>query len=397
MSMRFASAAKPLGFALRQATRRQSYVSSYYRVQIRSFSNQDDLKNTLNDIKKKYEEKKSAEGDNAAESTSQSQSFSSDGSGLSNFTRWARDSFATLKENVQLAYDEMVGEEKQSKLKVQLKQANSYKPPKQTSEDSEIEDSEDKPQEPAGPSAIVLVKEGKSAWESMKERLQDSPFIKEILKRTKVAGKVAGETDIGKQALNMGQNVKDKLSDAREIWETSQNPLIYTLSGVWDNVTGETEEGLATTAIRKLDPGFLKEEWAAEVRTNLAPKIIKAQLDGDLKTLKPWMGEAVYNKLAADIRVRKADGITIDSTILNIDENAIIMKILDDDRPIILIVYMVQQINCIQKKGEIIEGSETDIRAKFYTMAFHQNYDEDTQEVTWQIVDYEFAGDIPYY
>jgi hypothetical protein len=30
-------------------------------------------------------------------------------------------------------------------------------------------------------------------------------------------------------------------------------------------------------------------------------------------------------------------------------------------------------------------------------MAFHQLYDEDTHEISWQIVDYEFAGDIPYY
>jgi import inner membrane translocase subunit TIM44 len=83
--------------------------------------------------------------------------------------------------------------------------------------------------------------------------------------------------------------------------------------------------------------------------------IIKAQLEGDLKTLKPWCGEAVYNKLAAEIRLRKSESITFDSNILNIDENAIIMKILDDDRPIIVVVYMVQQINCIRKKGEIIE------------------------------------------
>jgi import inner membrane translocase subunit TIM44 len=71
--------------------------------------------------------------------------------------------------------------------------------------------------------------------------------------------------------------------------------------------------------------------------------------------LKPWLGEAVYNKLAADIRLRKGDGIEFDSNILNIDENAIVMKILDDDRPIIVVVYMVQQINCIRKKGEIVE------------------------------------------
>lgn len=43
------------------------------------------------------------------------------------------------------------------------------------------------------------------------------------------------------------------------------------------------------------------------------------------------------------------------------------------------------------------QGSETDIRAKFYSMAFQQHYDEDDGHVTWRIVDYEFAGDMPYF
>ena len=44
-----------------------------------------------------------------------------------------------------------------------------------------------------------------------------------------------------------------------------------------------------------------------------------------------------------------------------------------------------------------LQGGETDIHAKFYSMAFQQNYDEDDGTVTWKIVDYQFAGDIPYF
>lgn len=98
-----------------------------------------------------------------------------------------------------------------------------------------------------------------------------------------------------------------------------------------------------------------QEEWAAEVKDQLAPRIIKAHLEGDLKTLKPWLGEAVYNKLAADIRTRKNDKIVFDANILNIDENQVIMRYLDDNGPVIVCIYMVQQINCIRKNGEIIE------------------------------------------
>jgi hypothetical protein len=72
--------------------------------------------------------------------------------------------------------------------------------------------------------------------------------------------------------------LKDKLNDAREIWETSQNPLVTMVAGVWENLTGETEEGVTIAEIRKKDPKFVKEEWAAEVQRMLAPTVIKAHL-----------------------------------------------------------------------------------------------------------------------
>ncbi len=264
-----------------------------------------------------------------------------------------------LVENVKLAYAEMTATEKESLLERKLHTADSFRPPKSKTEDGDDgKTDESDVDRDMGPSAIVVVKEGKSPWEQMKELLQDSPFIRDILKRTRVVGQAAASTDIGRQAQNMGASVKDKVEDLRNFWETSQNPLVYTLSGVWDNMTGETEEAMTIAEIRKLDSKFVPEEWSEEVREKLAPVIIKAHLRGDTAALKPWLGEAVFNKLAADIRVRKSDGYVFDSNILGIDENQMIMKLVEGGSPVIVVVYMVQQINCIKnRKGEIVEVS----------------------------------------
>lgn len=124
----------------------------------------------------------------------------------------------------------------------------------------------------------------------------------------------------------------------------------------YDTIAGETEEGIAVSAIQKLDPKFSKEEWSQEVKANLVPIVIKAHLMGNTNALKPWLGEGVYNKLAADIRARKHDGIVFDCNLLDIDENRLIVRFLESGGPVIVGVYMVQQINCIRnRKGEIIE------------------------------------------
>ncbi len=35
------------------------------------------------------------------------------------------------------------------------------------------------------------------------------------------------------------------------------------------------------------------------------PKLLQAHLEGDIRSLRSWCGEAVFHKLAADIRARK--------------------------------------------------------------------------------------------
>lgn len=66
--------------------------------------------------------------------------------------------------------------------------------------------------------------------------------------------------------------------------------------------------------------------------------------------------------------------------------------------PIILLHFMVQQINCTRKKedGSIVEGSEDDIRANSYVAAFQREYDEVKGELNWKIVDFRFNGAIAY-
>lgn len=102
------------------------------------------------------------------------------------------------------------------------------------------------------------------------------------------------------------------------------------------------------------------------MKTNLVPKLLRAHFLGDTRALKPLCGEAVYNKLAADAKARKKAGHVFDANLLSVEENQLILKLVEDMGPVIVGVYMVQQINCIRNKdGEIIEVSD---RKSRYTL-----------------------------
>lgn len=169
-----------------------------------------------------------------------------------------RSSYKFLAEQTKLAWGEITGSGRENVLTKSVHQAASYRPAPKKELDEDGNEIEKEDEVPSGPRALVVVKDAKNAWEQMKDRLQDSPLIREILKNSRHAKKAALNTDLGKGAENVARSVQDKIHDAREFWETSQNPIVYTLSGIWDNVSGETEEGIATKAIMKLDPDFVK-------------------------------------------------------------------------------------------------------------------------------------------
>lgn len=236
-------------------------------------------------------------------------------------TDFITDAYVSVKDNLRMAWDDLRGTSKKSTLRKSVMQAESFRRGSETraEDDTDAEKYE-------GPTAMVVVKDRGSAWDQMKARLSSSPLIREMLRNTKKVKDAAAATDIGKKAFETGQSVKDKVDDVREYWETSQNPLVYKISGVWDSLTGETEEGIAISEICKLDPEFIKEDWSEEVKSTIVPLVINGHLRGDLSDVKPWLGEAVYNKLSADIKARKADGIVFDTTVVDIDENQTVIR-----------------------------------------------------------------------
>lgn len=275
---------------------------------------------------------------------------------------------------------------------------------------------EDREDQYDGPTALVSVAEPLTAWEAMRARLSSSPLISDIMKRTSRVSKAASETTVGKKVGEATNVVQDKVHDIREYWETTQNPLVYSMAGAWENLTGETEEGQCIRDFQKLDPHFSKEEWAEEVKTDVVPRFIKAHLIGNMSEFKGMMGEAVWNKLMADIRIRKTEGLVFDPNVLDVDERQITMKYPEgSDSAYIIGHYAVQQLFCVKNRtGEIIEGNEGDVRMRIYTFLFQQHMEE--KEVTipapkgsgkkdvvttehymvWKIVDYQFGEMLPY-
>lgn len=61
---------------------------------------------------------------------------------------------------------------------------------------------------------------------------------------------------------------------------------MYRLSSMWDDLTSETELGIALREIRRADPEFVLEDWLKDISENFLPSFFESYLRGDLKSLQ---------------------------------------------------------------------------------------------------------------
>ncbi|CBJ27872.1 Import inner membrane translocase subunit TIM44, mitochondrial precursor [Ectocarpus siliculosus] len=282
---------------------------------------------------------------------------------------------------------------KKEKKKKKKKKDGKEKAPVEGEDDEEEEEEEE---EKGGMGSLMIVKTAGEAWERLQERLKESPIIQDLLG----ASRVVASGSLGQGAKSAKDTVKDKVEDVQEAWETSQHPLVYKLSSAWDSLTAESDEGIGVRELRRLDPSFSVEDWKRDIQELFLPEFMSAFLRGDVKLLKQWTGEACYNKLASEAKQRKADGMVLDPHVLDIRQGEVLAIKADAGKanPTIALQFMCQQINCVRnKKGEILEGAEDDIRATYYILAFQREFNDDEAELRWRVVDMMVVGAFPWY
>jgi len=300
---------------------------------------------------------------------------------LDDFLRKASDTWSTLSDEVGKAWGELLASGERKDINKKLLHP---------------EDTVEGEAEYTGPVDIMVIDESEhlTAWERMQRRLTEAPIISDILSHSEDIYEKSG-------AKNMKRKVDHLSEDAREAWETSQNPWVYRISSVYETVTAETPESIAVAELRQLDPEFTLEDWRQDCVEHTLPKIMEWFLKGKINQLKPWLAEGVFKRIAAEITARKQEGVEIDTHVLGIMNSEILACEPDEvnkGSPIIVLHFMCQQINCVRKKedGTVVEGSEDDIRANSYVAAFQREYKEEAGELNWKIVDFRFNGAIAY-
>ena len=207
---------------------------------------------------------------------------------------------------------------------------------------------------PPSPSTDLVLVDSSTVWDRRLERMRHSfhssaPFLRFRKARRTL---IHSQNPILKPIQAMASVVGETLDDMKLTWETSQHPLLFKVRDVTDKVVGETEMGFALGEIMKVDPSFDLLSFQQEMEEYQIPVIITAYLRGspsDQRLLAQCTEGPAATLMRSSFLERLNGGEEWDHRILDIShvelQNAVMMK----DLPVLLVAFMVQQINCVRK------------------------------------------------
>lgn len=156
---------------------------------------------------------------------------------------------------------------------------------------------------------LMNVDNSNDIWAQVADLLKDAPLIERLLDMSK---KVK-ESKIGETITYAGE-------DMREKWETSQHPLVYKLSAVYDELFSESDTARAIKEVRRTDPTFLEDALRDEMKNSIVPAMLKAWVNADTKTLKLVMSDHAYAQVYSLIKMQQSEGLEMDKHILDIKD-----------------------------------------------------------------------------
>lgn len=258
-----------------------------------SDGNTESLRDTVNRMKKQQQ----------TDGETTSDAFSTESSSHNDFLRTAAEKWSSFTDEVGKTWQELL-------QAGQPKSINKVIHPVATKEG-------EKPYTGSVDIMVIDESENLTAWERMQKRLTEAPIISDVLTRGE---KIYHESGAAKAK----EKVDHLREDAKEAWETSQNPWVYRISSVYDTLTSETVEAQAVAELRELDPTFTLDDWREDVVEHTLPQIMNWFLQGKINQLKPWLGEGVFKRIAAEITARQQEGVEIDTHVLGIMNSEIL-------------------------------------------------------------------------
>lgn len=239
--------------------------------------------------------------------------------------------------------------------------------------------------------APMVVGEQKTRWEqrfdSLKETVRGTVYKKaRSVKRTVESS----ENEQVQRVLSAKDNVVDKIEDAREIYETSQHPLVHKAREIEESVAGETDQAVCIREFMDMDAEFRVPAFLEYMEDYMIPVVVDGFRRGDLNLLLGVCEDQseAARMMYASCRAREVQGHYWDTRMLELTNIDFIKAELNDEVPEVHMSFQCQHVLCTKNsKGEVVEGDESSIKQVFYHWILIRDFE--SEHFDWKITSFQ--------
>lgn len=236
----------------------------------------------------------------------------------------------------------------------------------------EMEEEAEEEEYTAG-NSVQAVEGATTVWEDRIESFKDQFKSSKLFLGARQAKRA--DNVVANRLRDAKEDFEDKYDDFQDQLETTQNPLVWKLRDTGDAVFRETELAWATGKMLEKDPTFNMLEFVDHMKDYQIPTFVKALLEGNQDVLTCMTEGQALNFVQQHLKQRITQGHFVDTQILDVDHVDVQAIIVIDHEPLIKLSFVVQQINCVKnKKGEIVEGYESDVKQVAYVFLMRRDF-----------------------
>ncbi len=155
---------------------------------------------------------------------------------------------------------------------------------------------------------------------------------------------------------------------------------------ITDHVDEDSESAKALAEMKRLEPSFGVSDFLGGAR-GAYEMIVMGYEHGNLAEIQPFLSEEIYESFVDGVAAREDEGLTIEAEFYGVREMKIVNATLDPDtNEAEVVVRFVAELTSVvrDKGGDVIEGSDTDVKRQKDTWAFARTMGSD--DPNWLLV-----------
>lgn len=198
--------------------------------------------------------------------------------------------------------------------------------------------------------SIMVTPEKLTFWQRLMGKTKETKIYSKYQGYSKQFAKYAKQNPNFQKFLSIRDSISDKKDELAELYETSQNPLVWKLRDASDRLFGESDTSFALRKLKLIEPDFSPYDFIMELKIHILPAIIQAILTCDMEFIEQTCIDDAHKAIYGYIKAREHSEADVSCQLIDVMETEYINASLHSKQPVLNFSCISKHLETVTKK-----------------------------------------------